>query len=79
MKKGVVAKTVVSPIEPAVRSLADRLFVLTGGREGSKKHHPTIESFYETGIVVSLFEFLHTSPNLAHLEIRHENPYRGTT
>src|SRR5205823_1484065 len=63
--------------EPAVRSLADRLFVLSG--EGSQKHQVTIESFYETGIVVSLLEFLLMSPALAHLEIRHENPYKGTT
>lgn len=79
MKKGLIAKTVVSLVEPAVRSLADRLFILSGGRKGSKKHQVTIQSFYETGIVVSLFEFLLMSPDLAHLEIRHENPYVGTT
>jgi hypothetical protein len=75
----VIPRTIVSLVEPAVRSLAHRLFVLTGGRAGSEKHKVTIDSFYETGIVVSLFEFLLMSPELAHLEIRHENPYKGTT
>ncbi len=78
-KLSLIPRTLFSLIEPAVRSLADRLFVLTGGRQGSKKHQVTIASFYETGIVVSLFEFLLMSPELAHLEIRHENPYPGAT
>lgn len=74
-----IAKTIVYLVEPAVRSVADRLFVLTSGRKGSRRHQPTIASFYETGIVVALFEFLLMSPQLAHLEIRHENPYTGKT
>ncbi len=66
-------------VEPAVRSVADRLFVLTGGRKGSLRHKPTIESFFETGIVVAIYEFLLMSPELSHLEIRHEMPYSATT
>jgi hypothetical protein len=74
-----IPRTVFDLVEPAVRSLASRLFVLTGGRAGSAKHKVTITSFYETGIVTALFEFLLMSPELAHLEIRHENPYTATT
>ena len=46
---------------------------------GSAKHKPTIEKYYETGIVVAIYEFLLMCPDLAHLEIRHENPYAKTT
>jgi hypothetical protein len=66
-------------VEPAVRSVADRLYVLTGGREGSLRHKPNVEKYYETGLVVAVYEFLLMSPRLAHLEIRHENPYAKET
>lgn len=79
MRHALISKTVCGLVEPAVRSLADRIFVLTAGRQGSKKYKPTISSFYETGIVVALYEFLLMSPDLSHLEIRHENPYSATT
>jgi len=79
MRHALISKTVCKLIEPAIRSVADRLCVLTGGRKGSQKHKPTIKSFYETGLVVSIYEFLLMSPSLAHLEIRHEMPYRATT
>ena len=79
MRHALVSKTLCGVIEPAVRVVADRIFVLTGGRAGSKKHKPTIASFYETGLVVAIYEFLLMSPALAHLEIRHEMPYAGTT
>ena len=79
MKLSYLPKTVCKLIEPAMRSVADRLFILTGGRKGSEKYKPTIKSFYETGLVVSLYEFLLMSPTLAHLEIRHEKPYDAKT
>jgi hypothetical protein len=66
-------------IEPAVRSRADQLYVLSGGRPGSKKRKPNITTYYETGLVVALFEYLLMSPKLAHLEICHERAYRATT
>jgi hypothetical protein len=53
--------------------------VLTAGRIGSAKARPSISQFFETGIVVSLYEFLLMNPSLAHLEIRHENPYVAKT
>ena len=37
-------------IEPAVRSRADRLYLLAAGRPGSKKRSPSIENYYETGL-----------------------------
>jgi hypothetical protein len=74
-----ISKTVCAMVEPAVRSVADRIFVLTAGRAGSQKRKPTIKSFFETGLVVAIYEFLLMSPELAHLEIRHENPYPATT
>lgn len=72
-------KTVCELIEPAIRSVADRLFILTGGRDGSKKYKPTVKSFYETGLVVAIFEFLLMSPRLSKLEIRHEMPHVAKT
>ncbi len=79
MRHALISRTVCALVEPAVRSIADRLFILTGGRKGSANHKPAIDSFFETGIVVSIFEFLLMSPELAHLEIRHEMPYSATT
>src|SRR5262249_49157813 len=43
---------------------------------GSKKHQPTVATFYETGIVTALYESLLMSPVLAHLEIRHEMDFK---
>ncbi len=79
MRLSLIPRTVLDSVEPSIRSLSDRLFVLTAGRQGSKKAQIDISSFFETGIVVALFEFLLMTPALAHLEIRHENPYRATT
>lgn len=77
MKKALVASTIVSLIYPAIYALAGRLFVLSNGRQGSEKYKPSITSFYETGIVTSLYEQLLMSPRLSHLEIRHEMPYHN--
>lgn len=41
------------------------------------KHQPTVATFYETGIVTALYEALLMSPVLAHLEIRHEMPFKA--
>ena len=54
-----------------------KLFVLTSDRAGSAKFHPTVSTFYETGLVTSLYEQLLMSPVLQHLEIRHEMPYHS--
>lgn len=79
MAHALISRTVCATIGPAVRSVADRIFVLTAGRAGSQKYKPTVKSFYETGLVVAIYEFLLMSPELAHLEIRHENPYPSKT
>ncbi len=79
IRNTLIPRMICSVVEPAVRSVADRLYVLTGGRAGSVRHKPSIEKYYETGLVVAIYEFLLMSPDLAHLEIRHENPYRATT
>ncbi|WP_376695904.1 hypothetical protein [Wenzhouxiangella sp. EGI_FJ10305] len=50
---------------------------MTAGRKGSEKFKPNVQSFYETGIVASLYEHLLMSPELAHLDIRHEMPFQG--
>lgn len=59
-------------------SLAARLLILTTGRKGSTTHQPNVATFYETGIVTALYEALLMSPVLAHLEIRHEMPFKAT-
>jgi hypothetical protein len=73
---GKVPKTVFALVEPAVWSLAARLLILTTDRPGSKRHQPDVSTFYETGIVTALYEALLMSPALAHLEIRHEMPFK---
>lgn len=78
-KVGKTAKAIVSCIQPAVCSLAARLFVLTAGRRGSRLYKPTVATFYETSIVTALYEVLLMLPALQHLEIRHEMPYGGST
>lgn len=65
----------ISMVEPAVVALAARLFVLSTYRPGTKKFKPTVDSFYETSIVTSIYEFMLMSPVMAHLEIRHEMPF----
>lgn len=70
-------KPLLSLVQPAVYSLASRLFVLSTGRDGSKKFQPTISTFYETGIVTALYEQMLMCPAFKHLEIRHEMPYPG--
>jgi hypothetical protein len=72
-----IPTTIFSLAKPAVQSLAARLFVLTSGREGSAKYRPTVNTFYETGIVTAPYEHLLMSPLLQHMEIRHEMPYHG--
>ena len=73
---GKIPRTVFALIEPAVWSLAARLLILTTDRPGSKKHQPTVGTFYETGLVTALYEALLMSPVLAHMEVRHEMPFK---
>lgn len=75
---GKIPRTIFALVEPAVWSLAARLLILTTDRQGSKKHQPTVATFYETGIVTALYEALLMSPELAHLEIRHEMGFKTT-
>lgn len=77
MNDSLVNKAVRSAIQPALYALAVRLFVLTTDRKGSSKHKPTVATFYETSIVTAIYEHLLMMPKLAHLEIRHEMPYKG--
>ena len=69
---GKVPKTVFALVEPAVWSLAAQLLILTTGRRGSTKHRPDVSTFYETGIVTSLYQAMLMSPVLANYDIRHE-------
>jgi hypothetical protein len=79
MANALVSKAVFASIEPAVRTLANRIFILTGSRPGSQRRKPTMSTFFETGIVLAVYEFLLMAPDLAHLEIRRENSYAATT
>lgn len=79
MNIGTLAPIVASLVQPAINALAARLFVLSTWRDGSREWKPTVASFYETGLVTSLYEQLLMSPALAHLEIRHEMAYPGRT
>ncbi len=79
MNVTVIPRTVLASVEPAVWSLASRLFILTSQRSGSSRFKPTVSTFYETGIVTALYETLLMSPALAHLEIRHEMPFKLTS
>lgn len=72
-----IPHTIASIVQPSVYALAVRLFVLTTGRAGSAKYKPTVSTFYETSLVTSLYEHLLMSPDLAHLDIRHEMPFPG--
>ncbi|HOI56463.1 MAG TPA: hypothetical protein PLP01_14540 [Phycisphaerae bacterium] len=76
---GKIPRTIFALVEPAVWSLAARLLILTTDRRGSKKHQPTVATFYETGVVTALYEALLMSPVLAHLEIRHEMSFKTST
>ena len=78
-RRALITRTILGVIEPAIRSRADRLYVLSEGRPGSAKHKPKITNYYETGLVVAIYEFLLMSPDLAHLEISHERRYSATT
>jgi len=73
-----IPTTLLSLVQPAVQSLAGRLFVLTTGRAGSRHFKPSVVSFYETGLVTALYEQLLMTPLLQHMDIRHEMPYHGT-
>lgn len=76
---GKIPRTIFALVEPAVWSLAARLLILTTDRPGSKKHQPTVSTFYETGLVTALYEALLMSPVLAHLEIRHEMTFKTSS
>lgn len=77
MHKALFLRTLFSSVQPAIYSLAVKLFVLTTDRKGSKKFKPTVATFYETGIITSIYEHLLMLPSISHLEIRHEMPYKG--
>ena len=78
-RRALIIRTLLGVLESAVRSRADRLYVLSEGRPGSDKHKPRITNYYETGLVVAIYEFLLMSPDLVHLEISHERRYSATT
>ena len=70
-----IPRTIVSLVQPAVYAVAARLFVLTTDRRGSRRFKPSISTFFETGLVTSLYEQLLMSPRLSHLDVRHEMPF----
>ena len=73
---GKIPKSIFRLVEPAVWSLAARLLILTTDRKGSAKAKPTVATFYETGIVASLYEAMLMSAVLSNYDIRHEEPYK---
>lgn len=73
---GKIPRTIFRLVEPAVWSLAARLLILTTDRKGSAKAKPSVATFYETGIVTSLYEAMLMSAVLSNYDIRHEEPYR---
>jgi hypothetical protein len=73
---GKVPRTIFALVEPAVWSLAARLLILTTDRKGSAKAKPSVATFYETGIVTSLYEAMLMSAVLSNYDIRHEEPYK---
>ncbi|HRH16979.1 MAG TPA: hypothetical protein PLS22_05950 [Aquabacterium sp.] len=74
---GKIPRTIFRLVEPAVWSLAARLLILTTDRKGSAKAKPTVATFYETGIVTSLYEAMLMSSVLSNYDIRHEEPYKN--
>lgn len=78
MSVSLVPKSVFAIVQPAVQTLASRLFTLSAGRPGSTLFQPRITSFYETGIVTMIYEHLLMTPALRDYEIRHEMKYPGT-
>lgn len=76
MNVSMIPKTVLCLVQPAVYACAARLYVLTHDRPGSQKAKPNIRSFYETGIVASLYESLLMAPPLADYDIRWEEPHK---
>ena len=77
MPYSLIPRTIAVFAQPAVYAVSARLFVLTTDRLGSSQFKPTVATFYETGLVTSLYEHLLMSPTLAHLDIRHEMPFPG--
>ena len=73
---GKIPTTIFRLVEPAVWSLAARLLILTTGRKGSAKAKPSVATFYETGLVTSLYEAMLMSAVLTNYDIRHEEPYK---
>jgi hypothetical protein len=73
---GKIPKTIFRLVEPAVWSIAARLLILTTDRKGSAKAKPTVATFYETGIVTSLYEAMLMCAVLSNYDIRHEEPYK---
>ena len=73
---GRIPRTIFRLVEPAVWTLAARLLILTTDRKGSEKSKPTVATFYETGIVTSLYEAMLMSAVLSNYDIRHEEPYK---
>jgi hypothetical protein len=77
MKISKLPTTIINLVQPAVVGLAMRLFVLTEGRKGKAKAKPNVLTFYETGIVHSLFETMLMSPALDNWQIRVEEKQHG--
>jgi hypothetical protein len=75
---GKIPRTIFRLVEPAVWGLAARLLILTTDRKGSSKAKPSVSTFYETGIVTSLYEAMLMSAVLSNYDIRHEESYRSS-
>lgn len=71
---GKIVKTTFELVEPAMWGLASKLLILSTERKGAQKHKPSVSTFYETGIVNSLYEAMLMSPALSNQDIRHEMP-----
>ncbi len=77
MKVTKLPTTIVNLVQPAVVGLAMRLYVLTEGRKGKANAKPNVLTFYETGIVHSLYETMLMSPVLDNWQIRVEEKQHG--
>lgn len=68
-------KTILDLLPTAINDLALHLYILTEGRKGSKFNKPNITTFYETGIVHSLYKMMLMSPKLESWDVRIEEKH----
>ena len=78
LRHTVTTRSVCGVIEPAVRHLANRIFMLTGGRQGSQTHRPTMKGFMRLASSLRFTNIYSCFPPYRIWRC-HENPYPKTT